>query len=367
MHCQSLIKKEVAQEIEKISLWEDLLKKSIIDELQLYSMCKEGIEIDKLKAVIKKYPMRINPYYLSLIKTKDDAIWKQCVPDTKELEDQEGLDDPLCEELNSPVSTITHVYPDRALLLVSNQCAMYCRFCTRKRKVGDPFKRVTKEQIMKGIDYIKTHPEIRDIVLTGGDPLLVSDTFLESILKELKEISHIEMIRIGSRVLCSLPQRITPELCQMLKKYHPLYINTHFNHPDEITPLSKKACEMLADAGIPLSNQTVLLKGVNDNPETMKKLVHELLKIRVRPYYIYQADLTKGTHHFRTPVETGIDIMKSMIGHTSGLAIPHFVIDAAGGGGKVPVTPEYLLYHDQNYMIVKNYKGDIHKYPQPKN
>lgn len=350
----------------EIIIWKMLLKESISTADEFKEICKIDIDAIHIKEVIKKYPMRINPYYLSLIKKKDDPIWKQCVPDIKELEDEIGLEDPLCEEINSPVSTITHVYPNRALLLISNQCAMYCRFCTRKRKVGDPFKRITKEEILKGVDYIKNHPEIRDVILTGGDPLLVSDTYLESILKELRAIPHLDIIRIGTRVPCSLPQRITSELCDMLKKYHPIYVNTHFNHPDEITPISKKACEMLADAGIPLSNQTVLLKDVNDNPETMKKLVHELLKIRVKPYYIYQADLTKGTHHFRTPVEIGIDIMKNLIGYTSGLAIPHFVIDAPGGGGKIPVTPNYLLYHDENYIIVKNYKGDIHKYPQPK-
>jgi len=289
-------------------------------------------------------------------------IWKQCIPDIKELEDPEGFEDPLCEERDSPVPGLTHRYPDRVLLLVCNQCAMYCRFCTRKRKVGDPFKRITKEQIMKGIEYIQGHPEIRDVLLSGGDPFLLSDSYLEWILKEIRKIPHVEIIRIGTRVPCALPHRITAELCEMLKKYHPLYVNIHFSHPDEITELSAQACEMLSNAGIPLSSQTVLLKGINDDIDVMKKLMQKLLQIRVRPYYIYQADMTKGINHFRTKIEKGVEIIKSMQGWTSGLADPHFVIDSPGGGGKIPILPNYVVERDDKKIVLKNYSGKTYTY-----
>ena len=359
---KTLLKKSVVEEIEKAEVWQELLQKSVVDVEQLGMMCKGGIDKEKLEAVIKKYPMRINPYYQSLIKKKDDAIWKQCIPDVQELEDPEGLEDPLCEERDSPVPGLTHRYPDRVLLLVSNQCAMYCRFCTRKRKVGDPFKRITKEQIMKGIEYVKEHPEIRDVLLSGGDPLLLSDAYLEWILKEIRKIPHVEIIRIGTRVPCALPHRITPELCEMLKKYHPLYVNVHFAHPDEITELSAEACNMLANAGIPLSSQTVLLKGVNDDPEVMKMLMQKLLQIRVRPYYIYQADMTKGINHFRTKIEKGLDVIKAIRGWTSGLAVPHFVVDSPGGGGKIPILPDYVVEKTDEKIVLKNYAGKTYTY-----
>lgn len=359
---KTLLKKSVVEEIEKVSVWEELLRKSIVSVDQLDSMCKGSIDKEKLKAIIKKYPMRINPYYLSLIKKKDDAIWKQCIPDTKELEDAEGSEDPLCEERDAPVPGLTHRYPDRVLFLVGNQCAMYCRFCTRKRKVGDPFKRITKEQISKGLEYIREHSEIRDVLLSGGDPLLLSDSYLEWILRELRSISHVEIIRIGTRVPCALPQRITPELCSMLKKYHPLYVNIHFAHPNEITDASAEACEMLSNSGIPLNSQTVLLKGVNDNPEVMKELMKKLLEIRVRPYYLYQADMTKGINHFRTKVEKGVNIIKAIQGWTSGLAVPHFVIDSPGGGGKIPILPNYTVERTAEKVVLKNYAGKTYTY-----
>ena len=359
---KTLLKKSVVEEIEKAEVWQELLQKSVVDVEQLGMMCKGGIDKEKLEAVIKKYPMRINPYYQSLIKKKDDAIWKQCIPDVQELEDPEGLEDPLCEERDSPVPGLTHRYPDRVLLLVSNQCAMYCRFCTRKRKVGDPFKRITKEQIMKEIEYIREHSEVRDVLLSGGDPLLLSDAYLEWILKEIRKIPHVEIIRIGTRVPCALPHRITPELCEMLKKYHPLYVNVHFAHPDEITELSAEACNMLANAGIPLSSQTVLLKGVNDDPEVMKMLMQKLLQIRVRPYYIYQADMTKGINHFRTKIEKGLDVIKAIRGWTSGLAVPHFVVDSPGGGGKIPILPDYVVEKTDEKIVLKNYAGKTYTY-----
>jgi len=345
--------------------WQCLLKKSItsIDELSKYFDEDNFSEIDK---VLQKYPMLVNPYYLSLIKEKDDPIWKQAIPDIRELKDYGGMEDPLNEEVDSPVQNLTHRYPDRVLLLVSQQCATYCRFCTRKRKVGSKHL-VSSKTIEKGIEYIKEHSEIRDVILSGGDPLLLSDEIIDNILKSLKAIPHVEIIRIGTRVPCTLPQRITEKLCQILKKYHPIYINTHFNHPDEVTSESKLACELLADAGIPLGNQTVLLKGVNDKPEVMKKLMQKLLTIRVKPYYLYQADLVMGTGHFRTSVESGLEIIHSLRGYTSGLCVPHFVIDAPSGGGKIALLPESIVDFDDKEIAIKNYKGEIYKYPSHPN
>ena len=257
---------------------------------------------------------------------------------------------------------ITHRYPDRVLFYVSYICPTYCRFCTRKRKVADP-ESIPKDAIELGLDYIRQHPEVRDVIISGGDPFMMTDSRIEYLLKNLRVIQHVEIIRIGSRVPVTLPQRITEELCDMLKKYHPLYLNTHFNHPREITPESKKACEMLADAGIPLGNQTVLLKGVNDKPEVMKELMQKLLTIRVKPYYIYQADLVMGTDHFRTSVQSGLDIIEAIRGHTSGLAVPHYVIDAPGGGGKIAVIPNPIISFDDNEIVLKNYEGNVYSYP----
>ena len=363
---QQVFKQKLKQEV-IIPLWKDILKKSIVNDEQLCAIFKDKVSInaEDIEKVVKKYPMSINPYYLSLIKKQDDAIWNQCIPDIKEIEDDFGMEDPLHEETDSPVPGLTHRYPDRVLLLVSNRCAMYCRFCTRKRKVGMPYKTMSREDILKGIEYIKEHKEIRDVLLSGGDPLLLDDSELEFIIKSIREIRHVEIIRIGTRVPCTLPQRITQELCAMLKKYHPIYINTHFNHPNEITPISKRACEMLADAGIPLGNQSVLLKGINDNPAIMKKLVQKLLAIRVKPYYIYQADLTKGTNHFRTKVNEGIDVIKSLRGFTSGMCVPHFVIDAPGGGGKIPITPNYVVKEEGSSIKLKNYEGKEFTYIEP--
>ncbi|MBL7117868.1 MAG: KamA family radical SAM protein [Candidatus Syntrophoarchaeum sp.] len=320
--------------------WGTLLRESAanIRQLSLYY----PVEKDAAK-VTRKYPMRINPYYLSLIKEREDAIWKQSVPDLRELEDEEGVPDPLHEENDSPVAGLVHRYPDRVLLLVSNRCAMYCRFCTRKRGVGDPFKRIKKEQVLKGIEYIREHEEIRDVLISGGDPLLLKDEELAFFLERLKEIKHVEVLRIGTRVACSLPQRITDGLVSLLRRYHPLYINTHFNHPGEFTEESRRACSTIADAGIPLGDQTVLLRGINDSVDVMNALIRGLWSMRVTPYYIYQADLTKGTKHFRTDVDLGIEIFKRLKFHPS-LPMPHFVIDAPGGGGKIPITPECRFY-----------------------
>lgn len=328
-------------------------------------------EIEEIKKVGAAYPLRVNPYYLGLIKKKGDAVWKQCIADEQELKDTEGLSDPLLEENQSPVSGLIHRYPDRVLFLCSNQCSMYCRFCTRKRRVGHPDREISLSQIMKGIDYIKNHKEVRDVIISGGDPLMLSDEKLEFILKQIRAIKHVEIIRIGTRMPCALPQRITKKLCRMLAKYHPLYINTHFNHPQEITKESIKACSMLADAGIALGNQSVLLKGVNDNPKIMKELVQKLLIMRVKPYYLYQADIVKGTRHFRTEISKGLEIIHSLQGFTSGMAVPHYVIDAPGGGGKIPLLPTYLIGEKKDRksgkttIVLKNYEGKTYEYPLP--
>jgi lysine 2,3-aminomutase len=323
-----------------------------------------GIDPAPLDAVAAEYPMRINPYYLSLIKEVNDPIWRQAVPSEEELRDSVCPADPLEEENQSPVPNLVHRYPDRVLFLVCSECAMYCRFCTRKRKVGGENMLVSRETIEGGLDYIRSHPEIRDVILSGGDPLLLSDEKLEGILQALRAIDHVEIIRIGSRVPVVLPQRITPALVRVLRKYHPLFLNTHFNHPDEITAQAAKACARLADAGIPLGNQSVLLRGVNDDPAVMKRLMQKLLAVRVRPYYLYQADMVRGTDHFRTSVEEGLEIMRALRGHSSGLGVPAYVIDAPGGGGKIPLLPDYLQSLGEDVEL-KNYRGETYRYANP--
>jgi len=307
------------------------------------------------------FQARINPYYLGLIRYPGDPIWLQCVPDKLELRDFEADEDPLNEEAMSPVPNITHRYPDRALFLVTSQCGIYCRFCTRKRKVGD-YGKISMKGLESAFKYLEEHKEIRDVILSGGDPLMLTDAMLEKILKRLREIPHIEIIRIGTRMPVVLPHRITQKLCNILKKYHPIYVNTHFNHPWEITEESSKACGMLADAGVPVGNQMVIMKNINDNPDTVKELMQKLLRIRVRPYYIYMADETKGANHFRTSVETGLKIVEALRGHTSGLAIPHFVIDAPGGGGKIPLLPNYVLHQDEEQIILRNFNNKVYSY-----
>jgi lysine 2,3-aminomutase len=325
---------------------------------------------EKLEEVAKKFPIRINSYFLEQVKSANDPLWKQVVPTLEEMDDwldNEDLQesDPLNEEGDMPVPELVHRYPDRVLLMLNNQCPIICRFCTRKRKIGFPGI-VTRETLRQGIEYIRNHPEVRDVIMSGGDPLLVPDKELERILSELRSIPHLDIIRLGTRVPGTLPERITEKLCAMLKNFHPLYANLHFNHPAEITPEVEKACNRLADTGIPLGSQTVLLKGINDDPKIMKELVHKLLKIRVKPYYIYQADITAGATHFRTAVEKGLDIIRELMGHTSGMAVPYFVIDAPGGGGKIRLLPNSVIEHNENEVIVKNYEGKVYRYPQPR-
>ena len=314
--------------------------------------------------------MAITPYYLSLIDLNDphDPIRRQAIPTACELHQSEAdLLDPLHEDTDSPVKGLTHRYPDRVLLLVTDQCSMYCRHCTRRRFAGQTDQAVPVEQIDGCIEYVRNHPEVRDVLISGGDPLVMSDERLEYIIAKIREIPHVEIVRIGSRTPVVMPQRITPELCAMLKKYHPVWLNTHFNHPKEVTEESKRACAMLADAGVPLGNQSVLLAGVNDCVFTMKKLVHELVKMRVRPYYIYQCDLSMGLEHFRTPVGKGIEIIEGLRGHTSGFCVPTFVVDAPGGGGKTPVMPDYVISQTPRKVILRNFEGVITTYTEPEN
>lgn len=316
--------------------WEEILAESITSAEGLRPHFPEA---DAVEAVLSRYPMRINPYYLELMKSGGDGIRRQGMPDPREILDHSGDDDPLSEGELSPVPGLTHKYPDRVLLLVSDQCAMYCRFCNRKRMVGRS-SFVTRETIREGISYIRGHKEVRDVLLSGGDPLLQSDRFLFWILSELRAISHVEMIRIGTRTPCTLPQRITPALAKLLKGFHPLYISTHFNHPEEITPLAARACARLAGAGIPLGCQTVLLRGVNDRPDVMSALLRKLLSIRVRPYYLFQMDRVRGTSHFWTPVEDGLRLISSVHDAVPSIGMPQFVIDLPGGGGKAPLLPQ---------------------------
>ncbi len=344
-----------------MEVWQELLQNSISHcaELQQHLHC----DVTGFEEVIARYPMRINPYFLKLIRSPHDPLWRQAVPDLRELTDSVCPVDPLAEAELSPIPLLVHRYPDRVLFLVSNQCAMYCRFCTRKRMVGTSRMNITAETLEKGYVYIRQHPEIREVLLSGGDPLLLSDEKIDEILKSLRAIPSIEVIRIGSRVPSTLPMRITERLVSILKEYHPLYINTHFNHPREITPEAAEACRRLADAGIPLGSQTVLLRGVNDDILTIRTLMRGLLRIRVKPYYLFQADLTCGTNHFRTTTTEGISIMRGLYGHLSGMAIPTFALDAPGGKGKIPLTPQYIHEHGEN-LVFANYRGEICTYPE---
>ena len=323
----------------------------------------------RLQETLEKFPLSVTPYYLSLINREDyinDPVYKQSVPMPDELITLPcEMHDPLAEDKDSPAPCITHRYPDRVLFHVSNVCAMYCRHCTRKRKVGDQDFIPGRDPLKAGIEYIRNTPVVRDVLLSGGDPFLLNDDYLEWILSELRSIDHVEMIRIGTRTPVVLPYRITDNLVKMLAQFHPLFINTHFNHPREITKASRAALAKLADAGIPLGNQTVLLAGVNDCPRIIRELCHRLLQNRVKPYYLYQCDLSEGLNHFRTPVSKGIEIMESMIGHTTGMAVPTYVIDAPEGGGKIPVMPSYMISMSTNKVVLRNYEGVIASYEEP--
>ncbi len=325
-------------------------------------------EEEGVKKTLQTLRMAITPYYVSLIDPNNPEcpVRKQAVPTGKETyQSPADLLDPLHEDEDSPVPGLTHRYPDRVLLLITDMCSMYCRHCTRRRFAGQKDGESAIERIDRAIEYIAKTPQVRDVLLSGGDALMVSDERLEYIISRLRQIPHVEIVRIGSRTPVVCPQRITDDLVNMLKKYHPIWLNTHFNHPQEVTKEAAEACAKLANAGIPLGNQTVLLRGVNDCVNTMKKLMHELVKMRVRPYYIYQCDLSMGIEHFRTPVSKGIEIIEGLRGHTSGYAVPTFVVDAPGGGGKTPVMPQYVISQAPGKVVLRNFEGVITTYTEP--
>ena len=347
--------------------WQVKNRIETLEDLKKYvSLTAE--EEEGVKKTLSTLRMAITPYYLSLINPDDpnDPVRKQCIPTGLETHQASAdLLDPLHEDEDSPTPGLTHRYPDRVLFLITDMCSMYCRHCTRRRFAGQTDAECGADRIEKAIEYIEKTPTVRDVLLSGGDALMVTDKKLEYIISRLRAIPHVEIIRLGTRTPVVCPQRITPELCEMLKKYHPIWLNTHFNHPNEITEESTRACEMLANAGVPLGNQSVLLRGVNDCVHVMKHLVQGLVKIRVRPYYIYQCDLSMGLEHFRTPVSKGIEIIEGLRGHTSGYCVPTFVVDAPGGGGKTPVMPQYVISQAPGRVVLRNFEGVITTYTEP--
>ena len=339
--------------------WQQRLAESLVSPEEFAG--KLPLHLPAAALVAKRYPFRITRHYFDLIKRQGDPIWLQSVPDIRELAEDFQQSDPLNENGLSPVPGLIHRYPDRVVWLVSNQCAVYCRFCMRKRKIGCRIDANLASSFKDAVSYIAGNPSIRDVILSGGDPFLLQDDELETILSALREIPHVEIIRIGTRIPVTFPERITLKLASLLKRYHPIYVNTHFNHPLEINADSRKACALLADAGIPVGNQTVLLKGVNDHTDIMKELLRSLLAIRVRPYYLHQMDLVKGTSHFRTSVKKGLEIMESLRGHLSGLAVPYYVIDLPEGKGKVPLLPGHEISTD-GLLKLKTYTGETVEY-----
>src|SRR5574344_516347 len=347
--------------------WQVKNRIETLDQLKKYIQLTPEEEEGVAKS-LQTLRMAITPYYISLIDINNPncPVRKQAIPTAAEVyQSPADLLDPLHEDEDSPVAGLTHRYPDRVLFLITDMCSMYCRHCTRRRFAGQNDCESPSERIQKAIDYIARTPQVRDVLLSGGDALMVSDAMLESIIQRLRAIPHVEIIRLGTRTPVVCPQRITDDLVNMLKKYHPIWINTHFNHSNEITPEATEACAKMANAGIPLGNQSVLLRGVNDCVHTMKDLVRDLVKIRVRPYYIYQCDLSMGLEHFRTPVSKGIEIIENLRGHTSGYAVPTFVVDAPGGGGKTPVMPNYIISQSPNKVILRNFEGVITTYTEP--
>jgi lysine 2,3-aminomutase len=362
------------------SLWREVSEREWNDwrwqlrhRITTYEQLKEILdlipeEIEGIKHSKGRLALAVTPYFASLMDPNNPncPIRRQAIPRIEEFHlSKNDMVDPCGEDKDSPVPGLVHRYPDRVLLLVTDQCAVYCRYCTRRRLVGSNERSITQGNFEEVLKYLKNHRKVRDILLSGGDPLLLENERLEEILSRLRALSHIELLRIGTRAPVTLPQRITGGVVRMLKKYHPLMISIHFTHPKEITETVRRACSELADGGIPLGSQTVLLKGINDKPYIMKKLVQELLKIRVRPYYIYQCDLAMGTEHFRTSVATGIQIIEKLRGYTTGYAVPTFVVDAPGGGGKIPLEPDYLISRGKGKVVLRNYEGKIFEYPEP--
>ena len=363
----------------RIPLWKDVPLEQW--ETYRWQMANRIQTVEQLREVIRLTPseehavtrksgrfiMGIPPYWAVLMDPDDPTcpIRRQAVPVEEEYTlSPNDMIDPLGEDSHMPVPGLVHRYPDRALLLVVEVCSMYCRFCTRSRVVGTSAGFSKPANIDHAIDYIRAHRKIRDVLISGGDPLTLSDERLDEVLTKLKAIPHVEFVRIGTRNPVTLPYRVTDSLCEVLKKHKPVWMSLHFNHPKEVTPPVKKACGMLADSGVPLGSQTVLLKGINDRPAIMKKLFHELLKIRVRPYYIYQCDPVKGTAHFRTPVSTGLQIIEKLRGHTSGYAVPTFVVDGPGGGGKIPLMPNYVVSVKDGVWTLRNFAGKFFTYKE---
>lgn len=348
--------------------WRWQMRKRIRTAKDLLHYFPELSKKPKLLSVIGKYPMAIPPYYASLIQTPDnsDPIFQMAVPQTEELSSPAYLQaDPLAEEEHMPVPGLVHRYPDRALLFATTTCSMYCRHCTRKRVVGVEASAVTAAELKEIHAYLKATPQIRDVIISGGDPLTLSIDVLEKVIATVRSVESIDIIRIGTRIPVVMPQRVTDELCDMLKKYHPIWINTHFNHPVELTAESKAACEKLANAGVPMGNQAVLMRGINDDPHVLEQLFRGLIRSRVRPYYLFQCDLVEGADHFRTPITRGIQIMEYLRGRLSGLAIPNFVVDLPNGGGKIPVLPNYIMSMSPTHTVFRNGEGMIVSYPEP--
>jgi len=348
-------------------IWQQQKRLKTMDQLEKVIQVTPG-ERETFAKTHEQFNMGITPYYASLIDSADPRcpIRLQAVPQPGELETSDAdMEDPLAEERDMPVPGITHRYPDRVLFYTTHNCPVYCRHCTRKRKVANPSSSAAAKQIEDGLAYIAAHPEVRDVIVSGGDPLSLSDDKVDYILSRLRAIEHVEMIRLGTRNLVTLPQRITDNLANVIKKYHPIYVNTHFNHPRECTREAFDACAKLVDAGCVLGNQMVLLKGVNDDPEVVKELNHKLLMMRVRPYLIFQCDKSVGNAHFQTPIEVGINIIEHLRGWTSGLAVPHFVVDAPGGGGKIPLIPNYVVKHEGKKWVLRNYRNKTFEYNEP--
>lgn len=364
-----------------IPLWKDVTdeqwndwKWQIANRLTTVEQIEQVINLtvqDKqdITTVMEGFRVGITPYYASLMDPDDlkDPIRMQAVPVLAEsMRGAADMEDPLHEDEDSPAPGLTHRYPDRVLFLITDQCSMYCRHCTRRRLAGEKDGARSRADIDACIEYVKKTPQVRDVLLSGGDCLCVSDDTLDYIITELRKIDHVEIVRLGSRTPVVMPQRITDDLVNMLKKHHPIWLNTHFNHPKEMTKEAMAACAKLADAGIPLGNQSVLLRGINDKPDVMRELVHVLVKNRVRPYYIYQCDLSLGIEHFRTKVAKGIELIECLRGHTSGYCVPTFVVDAPGGGGKTPVMPQYVISQTPDKVILRNYEGVITTYTEPR-
>lgn len=343
--------------------WQKRLSEGIdsVDQL-VERFGTQAADRDALDEAVDRFNLRITPDLLELIADPSGPIGRQYVPTVAENEVMAGLEDPLAEDVSSPTPNLTHRYPDRALFLVSPVCAAYCRFCTRRRKVGDP-DRIPLNQFDAAFAYLREHTEIRDVTLSGGDPFILSDRRIEYFLTTLRAIPHVEIIRIHTRVPVQLPERVTNELCRVLQRHHPLFVNVHVNHPRELTAGARAALTLLADAGCPLGSQTVLLKGVNDDPTVIKQLMLELLRCRVRPYYLYQADVVAGAEHFRTSLDRSLEIMAALRGWTSGLAVPQFVVDVPGGGGKIPLLPNYVQTVEPHALVLRNYAGATYRYP----